>query len=130
MKLMGGFVGLWAALFPLEICLFGSPGGGSRGVLGRLGGSRGILGEPGVSREAFWTVLGPSWGRLGPSWGRLGRALGHLGAVLGASWAVLGASWAVLGASWAVLEASSDSTSNPHEMYSVAGAQMPPVRIL
>ena len=70
MKLMGGFVGLWAALFPLEICLFGSPGGGSRGVLGRLGGSRGILGEPGVSREAFWTVLGPSLG------GVLGLALG------------------------------------------------------
>ena len=72
-------MGLWAALFPLEICLFGGPGGGSRGVLGRLGGSRGILGEPGVSREAFWTVLGPSWGRLGPSWGRLGGVLGCLG---------------------------------------------------
>ena len=104
--MMGGFVGSWAALFPIEICILGVRGGGSRGVLGRLGGSRGILGEPGVSREAFWTVLGPSWGRLGPSWGRLGRALGHLGAVLGASWAVLGASWAVLGASWAVLGAS------------------------
>ena len=92
MKLIDGCVGSWAAPFPLEIGLFGGPGGGSRGVLGRLGGSRGILGEPGVSREAFSTVLGPSWGRLGPSWGRLGGVLGRPGRVLGASGGVLGAS--------------------------------------
>ena len=81
MKLMGGFVGLWAALFPLEICLFGSPGGGSRGVLGRLGGVP---------------------GHLGGTWGVPGGVLDRLGAVLGASWAVLGASW-VVGASWGAL---------------------------
>ena len=89
----GWICGVVGGPVPTRNLPFWGSRGGSRGVLGRLGGSRGILGEPGVSREAFWTVLGPSWGRLG-------AVLGELWAILGPSWGRLGPSWAHLGPSW------------------------------